>query len=354
MYDPVPVSSHLPNLADRARLGQLVTAFHSFERCCVESRYDFSVAAGEGETLVAQLRDDVSTALFGPLPNDIRPDLGDNLHAQEFSPALYAALSALLGYFVDLSIDNSVDVAPVSGMAAEARNQQELDNQERRGAYNRLRRVEKLADVVANLLSEQFAETHFREGNIDFARISLHPARLLVGSPTQNAMATTTPPTHRVIRINDIPFAEAVFPELMSLYAHELGYTIEVVSDIAWSEVGAALFTNRIDAAIYNGSIRSNIENFRGVFDHKIIYESAHLFSYSKYVILESPNPQESIRHSFGVPWKSDFEDVVNQHLELVKHRPSPLTPEGHLRVRTLNLCATSQPPDQQHGGGGV
>ena len=98
----------------------------------------------------------------------------------------------------------------------------------------------------------------------------------------------------------------------MSIYANELGYTIEVIPNIEWSEVGAALFTGRIDVAIYNGSIKNRINEFATLFDHKIIYKSEPLFRYKDYIILENTASGDEL--SFGVPWKSDFEDVFREH----------------------------------------
>lgn len=326
MSTTVPI--HLPSPVDRARLGQLISAFHSFEQCYVLDPLNNQTA--NERCLVATLKADIRQALFDPLSTKISGDLGCDLGVEQSSPALYAALRALLGYFVDLSINSRADIPLGTEFIEGLGDQYDRHNQEQKGTHERLRRVELLADVLANLLSEQFGKTCFGI-NIDFNRISSIRRAYWSARRRRTQQRRERHPTHRVIRINDIPFAEAVFPELMSINAHELGYTIEVIPDIAWSEVGAALFTNRIDAAIYNGSIRRPIQDFRHFFDHKIIYESGTLFSYGKYVILENPQPQESIRNSFGVPWKSDFEDVVNQHLNSVNNRTNRSMPEGHL-----------------------
>jgi hypothetical protein len=294
---------HLPNEADRKRLTRIGEAFQTFEK-----RQLRNSPQGEPPGLT-ELRNSVRGALLDP-PRQ-RSSTTKVKSRPRPGSALYAGLKALLGYYVDLASDQRGDDLASLGVAQRSKDSYERDNQEQIGIYRRLGRVEILADILTETLCEGFGEKYF-DVTIDFVTVSDLKQAYWSARRRRTQRQRPRHPTHRVIRINDIPFAEAVYPELMSIYANELGYTIEVIPNIEWSEVGAALFTGRIDVAIYNGSIKNRINEFATLFDHKIIYKSEPLFRYKDYIILENTASGDEL--SFGVPWKSDFEDVFREH----------------------------------------
>jgi hypothetical protein len=114
----------------------------------------------------------------------------------------------------------------------------------------------------------------------------------------------------KVIRINDIPFAEGIYGELMSFLSDAYLNAIEVVS-LPWEQVGNALLYGYIDAAIHNDSIVTSIERRT-----RRLYKSNRLFSYTKYPVLE--NTKASIPAGgrlMAVPSKTDFNDVIDDIL---------------------------------------
>ncbi len=123
--------------------------------------------------------------------------------------------------------------------------------------------------------------------------------------------------TDKLIRVNDVPFAEAVHPELIARYAPHLGYTIDVVRGIDPSEIGTALYTNRIDVAFYNGSIKKQFRGLSKRFEERLIFHTGILFHYQDYPILQNPTVTAANTSAFkkiGVPGRSDFEDVIASH----------------------------------------
>jgi hypothetical protein len=116
-----------------------------------------------------------------------------------------------------------------------------------------------------------------------------------------------------IIRINEVPFAESVFTKLMQGHHGELGYVIQVVN-IKWSEVGNALRTNRIDVALYNGAIKSQLAGIAHRFnDRKLIFPSHKLYRYKKYPVLAST--LKGVPMKISVPFNSDFEFVIRENV---------------------------------------
>lgn len=151
-------------------------------------------------------------------------------------------------------------------------------------------------------------------------------------------------PSFPVLRINNFPFAESIFAELMSLHAGELAYKIDVV-DVPWSEVGMALYTNRIDVALYNGWVTDQIKGIEYKFDRKLIFRSEPLYRYKTFPIIQSLT-ENSAPPKICVPWKSDFEFVVRDNITQESNgiRAFRIEPTGDCLdpVRDINYCTTA------------
>ena len=117
--------------------------------------------------------------------------------------------------------------------------------------------------------------------------------------------------THRVIRINDIPFAEAVFPALLSWHSNDNGYNV-LIEDVPWSEVGEALFTERIDVAIYPGYITNQLKSIRQLFPEKMVVRGSRLLEYRRYPVIRNTGTVEK-PSKIAVPRHSDFELVIDE-----------------------------------------
>ena len=128
--------------------------------------------------------------------------------------------------------------------------------------------------------------------------------------------------SHRVIRINDIPFAEAVFPALLSWHSNDNGYNV-LIENVPWSEVGEALLTERIDVAIYPEYVTSQIKSIRLLFPEKMILRGPPLLEYRRYPVIRNTGLVEHPGR-IAVPRHSDFELVIDEaksrgYLDLTK-----------------------------------
>jgi hypothetical protein len=127
-----------------------------------------------------------------------------------------------------------------------------------------------------------------------------------------------------VIRINDIPFAEAVFPALFAWYGGLNGYTV-LIEDIPWDEVGPALVVGRINVAIYPEFLKSQVLPVRNKFPDRLLVRSEPLLEYHDYPVIRNSGPVSKPGH-IGVPTGSDFDLIASDllasgHFEAVDMR---------------------------------
>lgn len=184
-------------------------------------------------------------------------------------------------------------------------------------SHDELQRAKDVVDVLTGIVQESFGkELDGFGGAVGFDTISKIKSAFWSRRAKKLSTDNRSSSTHRVIRINDIPFAESVYPALLSRASNDLGYSI-LVEDVAWSEIGAALYNQKIDVALYNGSLTTQLKSVETLFDRKLLYKSAPLIRYEGYEIIRcSPYAGKIGLGKLGVPWKSDFEEVVKSRLK--------------------------------------
>ncbi len=176
-------------------------------------------------------------------------------------------------------------------------------------------RVKDVAECFATAVQDKFdiALSGFGGSPIGFDTISKIKRAYWRARGAKFSHHTHSNPTHEVIRINDIPFAESVYPALLSRRSNDFGKTI-IVEDVQWSDIGAALLNQKLDVALYNGSLRAQLKGVETLFARRLIYRSAPLIRYVGYEIIRRTHSEPS-DFKLAVPWKSDFDEVVRQHI---------------------------------------
>ena len=172
-----------------------------------------------------------------------------------------------------------------------------------------LGRVGDLVDIVAEVLQARLGDS-VRGWTISFETLSALRQCYWDARARKTARRIERNRTHRVIRINDIPFAEAIFPTLMSWHSDRFGYSI-VIEDVPWSEVGASLINGRIDVAIYPSYIKAQMGSIETLFDRQSIYRSEPLLKYRDYPVIRNTHPRVGLS-KLGVPHRSDFDPVLH------------------------------------------
>lgn len=200
----------------------------------------------------------------------------------------------------------------------------------------RIKDIGRLTDLIANLVKKRLAISDSCRSELFTTMARLKQAYWSKKKDLNGPLPRH--PAYNVLRINDVPFAESVFVELLSHLASEAGYVVEV-QNVAWSDVGMALHTGRINVALYNGSI---IHQFPGIahrFGRKLIYASNKLYKYQHYPILRAVEKTPRALNHIGVPFNSDFDDVIKTNRD--GKRLSLRTPRGlrWVRVDDITYC---------------
>ncbi len=186
-----------------------------------------------------------------------------------------------------------------------------------------LGRIQTMTDTIIAVIQRQFGFELPGFGIITFDTISDIKRAYWSARAEKTLSRDELKRPHHVIRINDIPFAESVFPALLSRNSELLGYSV-VVEDVPWSDVGAALYNGRIDVALYNSALLTQLKSVETLFKHKLIYSSDPLIRYEGYAVIWRRPKNVEMTGKIGVPWKSDFSDVVREN-----------TIRGSIRIKT-------------------
>jgi hypothetical protein len=205
-------------------------------------------------------------------------------------PIFLAALKALIRYLTDTNKDES-----------------------------RLSRVHIVANTIALEIQNELGSAEY--GGINFNTVAEIKQAYWSAKAKHDDRKELRHQSYDVLRINDVPFAESVFAKLMQEHTGELGYIIQVVN-VEWSEVGAALRSNRIDVALYNGTIKNQLLGVEHRFDSKLILPSKRLYRYSQYPVLASTLP--GAENKISVPFNSDFEVVIEDNVKGGRIRLGP------------------------------
>lgn len=112
----------------------------------------------------------------------------------------------------------------------------------------------------------------------------------------------------QVVRVNTVPFFEAVYLKKMAdSLKEDSRYVIRLV-DVAWGEVGSALQSGLIDAAVYNDTIISR-QNFPR---HNAYWMD--LYRYRKYFLIERSGGESLLNNQITA---SQFCDIISIRNEI-------------------------------------
>lgn len=186
-------------------------------------------------------------------------------------------------------------------------------------SHKELNLVHDIGESIVAIIQEDFGRPASGFGmEINFSILSELKAAIW----TSRAPGVFRPPitvnkTLKIIRINDIPFAESVYPVLLSRKANDLGHSI-IVEDVEWTDIATALYTKKIDVALCNGPLKKQLANVLTMAGHRLsdiknVFRSEPLMRYQHYPIIRRSKCQGTAQGKIGIPSNSDFEDVANQ-----------------------------------------
>lgn len=172
------------------------------------------------------------------------------------------------------------------------------------------RRVREITELICRAAQSSFGEY------LNGWRVSLHSISKIRQTYWDSLRAREIPElipndVGRVVRINDIPFAEAIFPALLSSETRN-GLSV-VIEDVEWPDVGRALASGRIDVAIYPTQIREQLRNVSVERRRGSLYRSAPLLAYRDYPVIR--NTGAVVEPSkLAYPRGSDFGNVIRDN----------------------------------------
>lgn len=200
-----------------------------------------------------------------------------------------------------------------------------------------LHSVEKLVATITEDLYKKMGTVEAGYGLLEFSKITSiersywHARRWKRDNETKSSYVDRVR-SIRIIRINEIPFAEGMYGELIAYKSESAPDETVVVEEVAWSEVGYALYSGYIDIAIHNDSIKKSFEGRPKNSRHsQQLFCSRPLFSYKNYPILENTACPNNAIDSLIVPEGSDFEDAVRLHTVL--HGGQFLVPNSSTKI---------------------
>ena len=128
---------------------------------------------------------------------------------------------------------------------------------------------------------------------------------------------SSKPKTNRTIRINQIPFTEAMLIHIMAIVGERKGINLEIV-DVPWSETYRALENNRIDIALHDKFIKKVQRPLLATRTHQreLLCSNSPLYRYDGYYAIEKKDVSEKNRQRIAIIGNSEQNEVCKKYEE--------------------------------------